>query len=171
MTETKPGKTQEQNMGRLDDRLAVVTGGAEGLGAEAAEALAVDGAIVLITGTQDRDGEAQAARLRARGLKVAYHPLDTGTPMGWARLVDTIMRSHGHLDILVNNAGAHISTTIEDATAAQLREILEADLIGPFLGIKAVIPAMRQSGGGSIINIAANPIVEVLPLYGLYSAA
>jgi 3alpha(or 20beta)-hydroxysteroid dehydrogenase len=130
--------------------------------------LALEGATVLITGAE---GEAFAGALRVRGLKAEYHQLEAGDPLSWAALVDKIMRTHGHLDVLVNQTGANISITIEDATTAQLREILEADLIGPFLGTKAVIAAMRQSGGGSIINIAANPIVEILPLYALYGAA
>lgn len=155
-------------MSRLGYKVAIVTGGAQGFGAGAAEALAVEGATVLVTGAE---GEAFAAALRGRGLKAEYHQLDTSDPLSWAALVDTIMRTHGHLDVLVNQAGANVSITIEDATAAQLREVLETDLIGPFLGTKAVIAAMRQSGGGSIINIAANPIVEILPLYALYGAA
>jgi 3(or 17)beta-hydroxysteroid dehydrogenase len=155
-------------MSRLAYKVAIVTGGAQGFSASAAEALAADGATVLIAGGE---GEAFAAALRERGFKAEYHQLDAGDPLSWAVLVDKIMRTHGHLDVLVNQAGANISTTIENATAGQLREILEADLIAPFIGTKAVIAAMRQSGGGSIINIAANPIVEILPLYALYGAA
>lgn len=158
-------------MSRLGDRVAIVTGGAEGFGAQAAAALAADGALVLLTGLQDEAGEASAAALRARGLRAEYHHLDITDPMAWAVLVDKIMRTHGHLDILVNHAADNISVTIEAATSEQLREILEANLIGPFTGTKAVIAAMRQSGGGAIINIVANPIVAVLPLYPLYSAA
>jgi NAD(P)-dependent dehydrogenase (short-subunit alcohol dehydrogenase family) len=153
-------------MSRLGYKVAIVTGGAEGFGA--AEALAADGATVLLTGS---GGEAQAGALSARGLKAEYHRLNAADPLDWAALVDKIMRTHGHLDVLVNHAGANISCTIEDATGAQLREILDENLLGPFLGTKAVIPAMRQSGGGSIINIAANAIVEILPLYALYGAA
>lgn len=158
-------------MSRLEYKVAVVTGAARGFGAEAAAVLARDGAAVLLTDTDDEAGEAGAAALRAEGLKAEYHHLDTSDAMGWAALADRIMRTHGHLDVLVNQAGANISATIENATVEQLRESLEACLVAPFLGIKAVIPAMRQSGGGAIINIAANAIVEILPLYALYSAA
>jgi NAD(P)-dependent dehydrogenase (short-subunit alcohol dehydrogenase family) len=158
-------------MSRLGYKVAIVTGGAQGFGASAAEALAADGATVLLTGTQDEEGGAFAAALRARSLRAEYHHLDTSDAMGWAVLADKIMRTHGHLDVLVNHAGGNISTTVENATAAQLREILDENLLGPFLGSKAVIAAMRQSGGGSIINIAANAIVEILPLYALYGAA
>lgn len=158
-------------MGHLSYKLAIVTGGADGLAAEAAAALAEEGAIVLITGTQNEPGEACATALRARGAQAEYHQLDPKDALSWAVLVDKAMRTHGHLDILVNHTGAHVSTTIEDAGAAQLRDILDDNLIAPFLGIKAVIPAMRQSGGGSIINITANPIVQLLPLNTLYGAA
>jgi NAD(P)-dependent dehydrogenase (short-subunit alcohol dehydrogenase family) len=155
-------------MSRLGYKVAIVTGGGERFGASAADALAADGATVLLTGPQ---GEAHADALRARGLKAEYHQLDAADPLDWAALVDKIMRTHGHLDVLVNQAGGNISCTIEDATVAQLREILDENLLGPFIGTKAVIPTMRQSGGGSIINIAANAIVEILPLYVLYGAA
>lgn len=158
-------------MSRLEHKVAIITNGAQGFGAIAAKTLAKDGAAVLLTGTDDSEGEAAASALRVSGHLAEYHHLDSSDPLSWAALVDRIMRTHGHLDVLVNQTGANISTTIEDATAAQLREILEADLIGPFLGTKAVIAAMRQSGGGSIINIAANAIVEILPLYTLYGAA
>lgn len=158
-------------MSRLGYKVAIVTGAARGFGAEAAAALARDGATVLLTDTDDEAGEAGAAALRAEGLIAEFHHLDTSDAMGWAVLADRIMRTHGHLDILVNQASADISTTIENATVEQMRASLEACLIAPFLGIKAVIPAMRQSGGGAIINIAANAIVEILPLYALYSAA
>src|SRR6516165_1974162 len=158
-------------MSRLGYKVAIVTGGAQGLAAAAASALAKDGATLLITGQNDGEGEEEAAALRANGLHAEYHHLVPADPLSWAALVDKVMRTHGHLDVLVNHAGAHISTTIEDASAAQLREVLDSDLVAPFLGLKAVIPAMRQSGGGSIINIAASPVVTVLPLYALYSAA
>ncbi len=158
-------------MSRLGFKVAVVTGGAFGFGAEAAQALARDGASVVLTGTQDEAGEAAAAALRAEGLLAEYHHLDTSDAMGWTQLADRIMRTHGHLDILVNQSGPAESATIENATVAQLRESLETCLVEPFLGIKAVIPAMRQSGGGAIINIVANAIVEILPLHALYSAA
>jgi NAD(P)-dependent dehydrogenase (short-subunit alcohol dehydrogenase family) len=157
-------------MSRLGYKVAIVTG-AQGLAAEAAGALAQDGATLLIAAQNTGEGEATAAALRRKNLQAEYHHLAPADPLSWAALVDRIMRTHGHLDVLVNHAGAHISTTIEDATASQLRDILETDLIAPFLGIKAVIPAMRQSGGGSIINIAASPVAEVLPLYALYSTA
>lgn len=158
-------------MTRLAYKVAIVTEATSDFGALAAAALAAEGAALLLTGADDEAGEALAASLQSRGQKAAYHRLEATDPLVWATLVDKIMRSHGHLDVLVNNGGVPLSDTIEDATAAQLRETLDKLLIAPFLGIKAVIPAMRQSGGGAIINIAANPVAGVLPLYSVYGAA
>ena len=158
-------------MGRLEYKLAVVTGGARGLGGATAEALAQEGATVLLTDVLDDVGEAHAAALRGRGLQAEYHHLDVRDAAAWAVLVDKAMRTHGHLDVLVNNAGINIPITIEDATAQQFRDILEINLIGPFNGMKAVIPAMRQSGGGSIVNISSNSTAMILPLTSLYAAS
>ncbi|WP_297491814.1 SDR family oxidoreductase [Acidocella sp.] len=158
-------------MASLDYKVAIVTCCTSDFGRIAATALAEAGATLLLTGMADTEGEALAAALRGQGRSASYQHLDTGDAMAWAVLADTIMRTHGHLDILVNNTSNCASLTIEGATAAQLRDVLEAGLIAPFLGMKAVIPAMRQSGGGAIINIAANPIAEVLPLYALDSSA
>lgn len=157
-------------MARLDKKVAIVTGGARGLGGATVDALAEEGATVLIADIIDEAGEARAAALRGRGLTAEYHHLDVRDALAWAGLVDTAMRKHGHLDILVNNAGINISITIEDATVEQLRDVIDVNLVGPFLGMKAAIPAMRQSGGGSIINIASNSTQMVLPLTSLYGA-
>ncbi len=158
-------------MTHLGYKVAIVTGGVTDFSAQAAAVLAQNGATILLASQHEDEGQQTAAALRAQGHKAEFHHLIPTGPLSWAALVDKTMRTHGHLDVLVNHSPASVSTTIEDATAPQCREMLEAGLIAPFLGIKAAIPAMRQSGGGSIINIAANPIIGVLPLYPLYSAA
>ncbi|MCB5945565.1 SDR family NAD(P)-dependent oxidoreductase [Acidocella sp. KAb 2-4] len=158
-------------MARLDGKVAIVTGGARGLGGATVDVLAEEGATVLIADVIDEAGEARATALRAKGHKAEYHHLDVRDADAWAALVDTAMHAHGHLDVLVNNAGINISITIEDATAQQFRDVLEVNLIGAFLGTKAVIPAMRSSGGGSIINIASNSTQMVLPLTTIYGAS
>ncbi len=158
-------------MGRLAGKLAIVTGGARGLGGAAADALAAEGAAVIIADMLDESGAARAAHLTAEGHKAEYAHLDVRDPASWAALVADIMARHGRLDILVNNAGINAAVTIEDATPDQFRAILEVNLIGPFLGMKAVIPAMRAGGGGSIINLASNSTQMVLPLTSLYGAS
>jgi len=158
-------------MGRLEYKVAIVTGGARGLGGATVDVLAEEGATVILADILDEAGEERAAALRARGLKAEYHHLDVRDAAAWAVLVDKAMRTHGHVDVLVNNAGINIPITIEDASAQQFRDILEINLVGPFTGMKAVIPAMRQSGGGSIINIASNSTAMIMPLTSLYAAA
>ncbi len=157
-------------MARLADKLAIITGGARGLGAASAQALVEDGATVILADIEDEMGEAQAHTLRGLGHQAEYHHLDVRDAASWSVLIDKLMRTHGHVDVLVNNAGIYLPITIEDATAQQFRDILEIDLLGPFNGMKAVIPAMRQSGGGSIINICSNATAMIMPLASLYSA-
>ena len=158
-------------MTRLGYKVAIVTGGATDFSAQAAAVLAQNGATILLASPDETQGQQAAAALCAKGHRAEFHHLIPTDPLSWAALVDKTMRTHGHLDVLVNHSAASLSTTIEDATAPQLREMLEQGLAAPFLGMKAAIPAMRQSGGGSIINIAANPVIGALPLYPLYSAA
>ncbi|GLR65472.1 short-chain dehydrogenase [Acidocella aquatica] len=158
-------------MGRLEGKTAIVTGGARGLGGAAVDALAAEGAVVVIADMLDEAGAARAAKLNAEGRKAEYVHLDVRDTANWAALVSGVVARHGRLDILVNNAGINAPVTIEDATAEQFRAILEVNLIGPFLGMKAVIPAMRASGGGSIINMASNSTQMVLPLTSLYGAS
>jgi 3alpha(or 20beta)-hydroxysteroid dehydrogenase len=158
-------------MARLNGKVALVTGGARGLGGGAVDALAAEGAIVLIADILDEAGEARAASLNTQGLRAEYHHLDVRDAASWAHLVNTALARHGRLDVLVNNAGINIPVTIEDASLEQFHAILEVNLIGAFLGMKAAIPAMRQGGGGSIINISSNSTQMIVPAASLYSAS
>lgn len=157
-------------MGKLDGRVAIVTGGGRGLGAAAVEALSAEGAFVVIADVLDDAGTALATQLSEAGHGASYSRLDVTQASAWAELVDATMAEHGRIDCLVNNAGINIPITIEDASEEQFRSIIDVNLIGPFLGIKAVLPAMRQSASGSIINIASNSTAMVLPATSLYGA-
>ena len=137
--------------GRLEGRVAIVTGGARGQGASHAERLAREGAGVISVDVLDAAGEETAERLRADGLDVGYRHLDVTDPDGWRALVAGCER----LDVLVNNAGIiHVAPLVEETLEAW-NGLLAVNATGTLLGMRAAIPAMRAAGGGSIVNVAS----------------
>jgi len=140
--------------GRLDGRVAIITGGARGQGAAHAERLAREGAVVLCGDIRDDLGEQTAARLRKDDLDVTYHHLDVTDPLDWEEIVSAA-NTRGRLDVLVNNAGIIHVTPLLEETVDAWNEILAVNATGALLGMQAVIPAMRSTGGGSIINVAS----------------
>jgi 3alpha(or 20beta)-hydroxysteroid dehydrogenase len=156
-------------MGMLDGKVAIVTGGARGIGGASAAALCGAGAAVVIGDMLEEAGEATAASLRAAGHRAVFQRLDVRDAAGWASIVARAAQEFGRVDILVNNAGISLPRTIEDATEAELRHILDINLIAPFLGMQAVIGPMKAAGGGSIINISSNSTKKVVALTTLYS--
>jgi 3alpha(or 20beta)-hydroxysteroid dehydrogenase len=139
-------------MGRLDGKVALVTGAARGTGAECARLFAAEGARVLLTDVLDELGALTAKEL---GARAAYQHLDVSSESDWQRAVDTATARFGKLDLLVNNAGLLLIKSIEELSAAECEKLWRVNQLGPFLGIRAVIPAMKAAGGGSIVNIAS----------------
>ena len=154
-------------MARLEGKVAIVTGGARGLGGGAVDALHAEGASVVIADVLDDTGQARAATLGERGL---YHHLDVRDAAQWALVVEQTIDRWGRIDCLVNNAGINIPIDIEAATLEQFQSILDVNLLGAFLGIKAVLPTIRENGG-SIINVASNSTSMALPETSLYGAS
>ena len=138
-------------MRRLEGRVAIVTGGARGQGASHAERLAREGAAVIGVDVLDEAGEATAARLREDGLDVVYRHLDVTDPDGWKEVVDGCER----LDVLVNNAGIINVAPLAEERLEDWNRLLAVNATGTLLGMQAAIPAMRTTGGGSIINVAS----------------
>ncbi|MCB8913075.1 MULTISPECIES: SDR family NAD(P)-dependent oxidoreductase [Mycobacteriales] len=139
----------------LEGRGAIVTGAARGLGAAIGRVLAERGARVLLADVLDAVGEKHAAQLRTEGLDVHYTHLDVTDETSWGDAVELAQRCVGGVGVLVNNAG--ISGPGE-GIASDLEawdSIVAVNQTGPFLGMRAVTPAMRAAGGGSIINIAS----------------
>jgi 3alpha(or 20beta)-hydroxysteroid dehydrogenase len=140
-------------MGRIDGKVALISGGARGMGAAHARRLVEEGASVVIGDILDDDGQATAADL---GDKAVYVPLDVTKPADWKTAVETAVSSFGGLDILVNNAGiADNFAPIEDFSLEEWDRTIAINLSGAFYGIKAAIPALKTSGHGSIINISS----------------
>jgi NAD(P)-dependent dehydrogenase (short-subunit alcohol dehydrogenase family) len=142
-------------MGALDGRVAIVTGAARGIGRAASRALAQDGAAVLATDVIDDEGEALAGELRGEGLDVRFLHHDVSAEDGWAAATAAAMANWGRIDVLVNNAGIGSTTDAEHETLEVWDRVIAINQTGVMLGMRAVIPHMRASGGGSIINVSS----------------
>ena len=140
---------------RLDGRTAIVTGGARGIGAATTRALAAAGAAVLTTDVLDAEGEALAAELRGQGLRVRFAHLDVTDESAWQRCVTEAVDAFGGLNILVNNAGIGTLADVETETREDYERVIAVDQTGVWLGMKHAVPAMRASGGGSIVNLSS----------------
>jgi NAD(P)-dependent dehydrogenase (short-subunit alcohol dehydrogenase family) len=139
-------------MGQVEGKVAIVTGGASGIGAACVETLAREGARVIISDIDDLRGNALAAQITAAGQEATYLAHDVTDEARWQEIIAEIERRYGRLDILVANAGIGIMvTSIVEMSLADWRRQTAINLDGVFLSVKHCIPLMRQSGGGSIV--------------------
>jgi 3alpha(or 20beta)-hydroxysteroid dehydrogenase len=137
---------------RPSDLRILITGGARGIGAATARLLAADGAKIMITDVLDEEGRALAAEL---GDDVAYRRLDVTAEADWAAAVAEAEEGMGGLNALFNNAGIVSWGSIDSATPDDFRRVIDINLTGCFLGIRAVVPAIRRAGGGAIVNTSS----------------
>src|SRR5437868_10638906 len=142
-------------MGRLDGKVALISGGARGQGETEAKLFCREGATVVFGDVLDDEGHKVEAEIRAAGGEATYVHLNVTSESDWRAAVDTVIQKYGKLDILVNNAGILIRKGIEETTGDDWDRIMAVNVKGVFLGTKYAIPAMRQAGGGSIINISS----------------
>ena len=142
-------------MGRLDGKVALISGGARGQGAAEARMFAKEGAKVVFGDILDEQGRMVEAEIIETGGKATYLHLDVTREADWVAAVEAAVTRYGKLDVLVNNAGITIRKSIEDTTEEDWDRIMAINAKGVFLGTKAAIPAMRNSGGGSIVNISS----------------
>lgn len=139
-------------MGVLDGKVAIITGAARGLGYSHASACVAEGAAVLMTDISD-DGQAAAAQL---GPMARFLRHDVQDADGWEAVVAEARARFGLPTILVNNAGIEGRGSILAETPDEFRRMLEVNVVGTWLGIKAVVPSMVEAGGGSIVNTSSN---------------
>jgi 3alpha(or 20beta)-hydroxysteroid dehydrogenase len=137
---------------RLQDKVAIITGAARGQGAAEAQLFVEEGATVIIADILDDAGRALADQL---GKAAVYHHLDVGDERGWEDVVRETMTEFHRIDILVNNAAILHMAAIEDTTLEDFQRVIRVNQIGPFLGMRSVIGAMRESGGGSMVNVSS----------------
>jgi 3alpha(or 20beta)-hydroxysteroid dehydrogenase len=140
-------------MGRLDGKVALITGGARGMGKSHVRHFVAEGAQVVFGDVLDEKGAAVAAGLDEKSCRYVHH--DVTSEADWAQAVATAVDTFGRLDVLVNNAGVLKFAMITDMPLADFRRILEINAVGCWLGMKAAIEPMKAAGGGSIVNISS----------------
>ncbi|WP_255374838.1 glucose 1-dehydrogenase [Mycobacterium sp. GA-2829] len=137
---------------RVEGKVAVVTGGAQGMGAAHVRLLLEHGARVVIADMADESGQHLAAEL---GPAAMFVHLDVTDAQQWRALVERVTDAFGPISVLINNAGILVLHTVETASEAEYRRVIEVNQVGQFLGMQAVIPGMKALGGGSIVNISS----------------
>lgn len=155
-------------MGRLDGKVAIVTGAARGQGEAEARLFVAEGASVVLADVLDDDGRAVAADL---GGAARYEHLDVTDEERWQAVVAATEDAFGPVSVLVNNAGILAFSPVYAQDAAEFRRVLDVNLTGAFLGIKTVARSMRKGGGGSIVNISSTGGMEGLPMLAAYSSS
>ena len=140
---------------KLAGKVALISGGARGMGAHEARLFVAEGAKVVFGDILDDSGRAVEAEINGSGGEAVYVHLDVTDEQSWREAVATAVSRFGGLDILVNNAGVSASGRVEDVTLEEWSRVMDINATGVFLGSKAAIPAMRNSAGGSIVNISS----------------
>ncbi len=143
-------------MGKLDGKVALISGGARGQGAAEARLFAQEGGKVVLADILDEQGQQVEAEINELGGDALYIHLDVTSESDWQNAVQATVAKYGKLDILVNNAAIIIEkAAIEDRAASEWDRVFEVNAKGVFLGTKHAIPEMRKAGGGSIVNISS----------------
>ena len=150
-------------MHRLEGKVAIVTGGAVGIGRATCLRMAEEGAAVAITDVQAAEGQALADEITGRGMKATFWPLDVSRESDVARVFGEVVAHFGRLDVLVNNAGiSGVDKPTHEITEAEWDALMAVNVKGVFFCTKHAIPALKAAGGGSIINLSS--------IYGLVGA-
>jgi NAD(P)-dependent dehydrogenase (short-subunit alcohol dehydrogenase family) len=142
-------------MGRVEGKICCITGAANGIGRCAALTLAREGASVAATDLQADRGVGLVAEIEEAGGRARFIEHDVTSEDAWVSVIEQIRSAYGRLDVLVNNAGIGLSGPVVDMSLADWRRQTAVNLDGVFLGVKHALPLMRQSGGGSIINVSS----------------
>jgi 3alpha(or 20beta)-hydroxysteroid dehydrogenase len=153
-------------MGKLDGRVALVTGAARGMGAAHAQLLAAEGASVAVCDVLGDDGAAVA-----QSIGGAYHELNVAREHDWARVVSAVTADVGPVTILVNNAGIGLRGAVQETSTEDWDRVMAVNVTGVFFGIRAVAPVMKAAGGGVIVNVSSDAALAPGPNIGAYAAS
>jgi cyclopentanol dehydrogenase len=140
---------------RLKGKVALISGGARGQGAVEGKVFTREGAKVVLGDVLEAEGIRTAEEIRAQGGEAVFVKLDVTKESDWQHAVDTAVSTYGKLDILVNNAGILQMEGVEDITQEVWDRVMAVNTTGVWLGMKVAVPALRQAGGGSIVNISS----------------
>lgn len=153
-------------MGKLDGKVALITGGARGIGAEDARVLAAEGARIVVCDLLDLEGQELAAEVGG-----VYHHLDVTSESEWQSVVTFAEDSFGPVDILINNAGVVGFTPLDTCELEEWNRVININLTGTFLGIKHVSDSMKRAGGGVIVNMSSTAGLIGYSQLGAYVAS
>jgi 3alpha(or 20beta)-hydroxysteroid dehydrogenase len=137
-------------VGRLDNKICLITGAAKGQGAAEAQLFAAQSATVWLTDVLDEEGEQTASAIGG-----TYRHLDVRDDAAWADIVREMVDAHGRIDVLINNAGIFATGRHFEIDPADFQQVMDVNCLGVFLGMRAVSPVMRDNGAGSIVNISS----------------
>ncbi len=154
--------------GRLNGKVAIVTGAARGQGEAEARLFVAEGARVVLTDILEEQGRAVATELGGHAMFIGQ---DVTDPAAWTDVVDATLASFGSLDILINNAAIQWMKRLEEETREGFLRVLDVNLIGTFLGIQAAAAVMTPRGGGSIVNISSTAGMAGFESLGAYGAS
>jgi NAD(P)-dependent dehydrogenase (short-subunit alcohol dehydrogenase family) len=160
----------EEMKRRVEGKVALVTGAANGIGRAAAVLLAREGARLVATDLLDENGARLLRELRAAGCEAEYYHHDVTNEEDWQSVIAKTRTRFGRLDVLVNNAGIGLSSPVVDMSLADWRRQVAVNLDGVFLGVKHALPLMRAGGGGSIINVSSIAGIKASPNVSGYCA-
>ena len=154
----------------ISGKRIVITGGSSGIGLAMAQILGGKGAKLLLTGRRAERLATAASELRALGVEAQVVAADVATDDGRAKTLDTARERLGGIDILINNAGGVRAGRLDDITEAEIRAMIEVDLIAPILLTRAALPDLRRSGQGLVVNVTSGIALIGMPFYATYAA-
>jgi len=138
--------------GKLHGKIAIITGAAQGMGAEHARVFVAEGARVVLTDLQEQAGQALATELGASALFVRH---DVSKAQDWDAVIAATRAAFGPANVLINNAAMYFIGPVDEADPERVRKLLDVNVFGSWLGISRIAPMMREAGGGSIINLSS----------------
>lgn len=158
-------------MGRVQGKVALITGAAKGIGREAALLLAREGARVAVTDVDEAEGRKVAEAIAAAGGEALFLTQDVADEAQWQAVIAAVVARFGALNILVNNAGVALSGSVEETSLEDWRWLMSINLDAVFLGTKHAILAMKETGGGSIVNLSSIEGIIGDPNLAAYNAS
>ena len=154
--------------GRLEGKIAIITGAAQGMGAEHARVFVAEGARVVLTDVQEAAGSALAAEL---GVHARFLRHDISSATDWDTVIAATREAFGPANVLLNNAGMYFIGPVDEAEPERVRKLLDVNIYGTWLGISRIAPVMRESGGGSIIHLSSLAGIHGIPWHSIYGAS